>query len=85
MSESGEATLLRIAEVRRTARDVLQALSLALFVAAGTVAVLMLVVWFNSGAGGAFDFPGRHLFLLLPLVTAGITLWVVGDRIHTDF
>jgi hypothetical protein len=83
MSEENAADRLTSeAQVRVVAQDVVRALSIACFAAAGTIAVLMVAVWVDSARGYAeADFPGRFLFALLPVLCAAVTLDLLSEKV----
>jgi hypothetical protein len=77
-------TTAQVIHVRRVGGEVLHSISTALYLAAGTVAVLMVLVWFRSAADATADFPGRYLFACLPLAVAGFHLRASAERVKQD-
>jgi hypothetical protein len=77
-------------EVRRVAALVLTELAGAAKAATWTVAALMAAVWVYSGVDsggyvtGPFDFPGRYLFALLPVLFVWLTLKGSSERLAQE-
>ena len=79
------AVSLREFELRRVAAEVMTAVAGVLAVAALVTFALMWVVYLLSGPDGAHrDWPGRHWFVVVPLLTvAGGLAWSV-ERISPE-
>lgn len=74
--ESVRAAHLQTVEATRAvAAQILTTAATALYAAAATVFMLMVVIFIRVGVKtGVTDWPGRYWFAVLPLVVAGVTL-----------
>ena len=76
------AHLQTVEATRAIAAQAITTVARALYAAAATVFVLMVLVYVGAAMeSGTSDWPGEHWFAVVPLVVAGVTLHLGGARL----
>lgn len=78
-----EMHLAQVRNTRRIAGEVLWSIAGALYLAAATLGLLLILHWWFTTdiQRDSYDFPGRYLFVILPLLSGAAFLHVRSGRV----